>query len=64
LLIRQSGRKFNLTTASLRANILNFYANLSAPIGPKTGSVRWQSILSALEELKLATPVQATADKQ
>jgi len=62
LLIRQSRRKFDLTTADLRANILNFYANLSAPIGTKKDRVRWQSILAALDQLKLISPVPALAD--
>jgi hypothetical protein len=62
LLVRQSGRKFDLTTADLRANILSFYANLSAPIGTKKDRVRWQSILTALDQLKLISPVPAPAN--
>jgi hypothetical protein len=59
LLIRQSKRKFDLTSPSLRTNILNFYANLAAPIGTKKDSAHWQTILIALEQLKLVSPVQA-----
>lgn len=62
LLVRQSVRKFDLTTADLRTNILNFYANLSAPIGTKKDTVRWQSILTALDQLKLISPVPALAN--
>jgi hypothetical protein len=61
LLVRQSERKFDLTTASIRTNILNFYANLSAPIGTKKDTMRWQTILAALERLKLLSPVPALA---
>jgi hypothetical protein len=61
LLLRQSERKFDLTAAGLRTNILTFYSNLSAPIETKKDSVRWQSILAALDQLKLAAPVPALA---
>ena len=61
LLGRLSGRKFNLTAAGPRTNILTFYANLSAPIGTKKDRVHWQNILTALDQLKLASPVQALA---
>jgi hypothetical protein len=61
LLIRQSGRKFDLTTPSIRTNILNFYANLSGPIGTKKDTMRWQTILVALERLKLLAPVPVLA---
>jgi hypothetical protein len=61
LLARQSGQKFDLTTADLRANILSFYANLSAPIETKKDRVRWQSVLAELDQLKLATPGPAPA---
>ena len=62
LLLRQSGRKFDLTTAELRTNILNFYANLSASIATKKDSGRWQSVLTALDQLKLESPVPALAN--
>ena len=62
LLVRQAERKFDLTTAGLRTNILNFYANLSVPFGTKKDSVRWQSVLTALDQLKLVFPVPALAD--
>ena len=62
LLARQSGRKFNLTTAELRANILSFYANLSAPIETKKDRGRWQSVLTELDQLKLVSPVPALAN--
>jgi hypothetical protein len=61
LLVRLSGRNFDLITADLRADILNFYANLPAPIGVTKDGVRWQSILTALDQLKLASAVPALA---
>ena len=62
LLARQSGRKFNLTTADLRTNILSFYANLAVPIETKKDKVRWQGILTALDQLKKISPVPAPAN--
>ena len=61
LLIRQSERKFDLTTPSIRANILSFYANFSAPSGTKKDRMRGQRILTALEQLKRVSPVPALA---
>jgi hypothetical protein len=62
LLVRQSDRKFDLTTTDLRANILSFYANLSAPIGTKKDRSRWQRLLTALDQLKLVSPIPALAN--
>jgi len=50
------GRKFDLTSADLRANILNFYVDLSLPLETKKDSARWQSVLSSLDQLKLVAP--------
>jgi hypothetical protein len=61
LLIRQSERKFDLTTPSIRTNILSFYANFSAPSGTKKDRMRGQRILTALEQLKRVSPVPALA---
>jgi hypothetical protein len=61
LLIRQSERKFDLMTPSIRTNILSFYANFSAPSGTKKDRMRGQRILTALEQLKLVSPVPALA---
>jgi hypothetical protein len=62
LLVRQAKRKFDLTSADLRANLLNFYSNLAAPSGTKKDTVRWQTILTALDRLKLASPVPALSE--
>jgi hypothetical protein len=66
LLDQLAVRKFDLTTAELRSNILNFYADLSLPLETKKDAVRWQAVLTSLEQLKSATPapmVAATAAK-
>jgi hypothetical protein len=48
LLKKLSDRKFDGTSPELRANILNFYGDLSAPIETKNDSARWQSVLTSL----------------
>jgi zinc dependent phospholipase C len=57
LLGQLSGRRFDQTKPELRANILDFYSDLSAPIETKKDQVRWRRVLSALDQLKSATPV-------
>jgi hypothetical protein len=52
-----SEHKFSQTSPQLRDNILQFYSDLSAPILTKKDQGRWQSVLTALEELKSVTPV-------
>ena len=52
LLAQLSERKFNLTSPELRDNILQFYSDLSLPIETKKDQVRWQSVLTALDQLK------------
>src|SRR5690349_1227807 len=56
LLGQLSDRKFDRTSPELRANILDFYSDLSAPIETKKDQVRWRSVLSALDELKSVAP--------
>jgi len=56
LLAQLAERKFALTTPALRDDILHFYSDLSVPIETKKDTVRWQSLLTALDQLKLATP--------
>jgi hypothetical protein len=64
LLARLSERIFDLTTAELRDDILHFYADLSVPIETKKDKIRWQKVLTALDQLKSATPVPTlTADR-
>jgi hypothetical protein len=56
LLSQLSEKKFDTTTPELRANILNFYSDLSAPIETKKDIVRWQSVLTSLDQLRSITP--------
>jgi Zinc dependent phospholipase C len=59
LLGQLADRKFDLTTAALRADILQFYSDLAAPIETKKDANRWQNVLTSLDQLKLVNPVTA-----
>jgi hypothetical protein len=61
LLDELSERKFDLTTTDLRANILNFYSDLAAPLETKKDTARWQSVLTQLDQLKSVTLVPTVA---
>ena len=61
LLGQLADRKFALTSPALRENILNFYSDLSLPLETKKDSTRWQSVLTALDQLKLTTPAPVVA---
>ena len=61
LLARLSQRKFALTSPELRANILQFYSDLSVPIETKKDGVLWQSVLTDLDQLKAVVAVQSVA---
>jgi len=61
LLSQLSAKKFDSTTPDLRANILNFYSDLSLPIETKKDPARWQSVLTSLDQLKLAAPAPIIA---
>jgi Zinc dependent phospholipase C len=61
LLARLSERKFDLTSRELRANILDFYSDLSAPIDTKNDLDDWTSVLSELDQLESMTPVATVA---
>jgi hypothetical protein len=56
LLGQLTARKFDLTSPDLRANILNFYSDLSLPLETKKDPVQWQSVLASLDQLKSAAP--------
>jgi hypothetical protein len=56
LLARVSERKFDLMTPELRENILQFYSDLSVPIETKKDQVRWQGVVTALDQLKAVVP--------
>jgi hypothetical protein len=61
LLSQLTDRKFDLITADLRRDILQFYSDLSAPIETKKDHARWQSVLNSIDELKSVTPNAAVA---
>jgi hypothetical protein len=61
LLGRLEERKFALTSANLRDNILNFYSDLTLPIETKKDSGRWQNVLTSLDQLKVFTPAPIVA---
>jgi len=63
LLLRQFNMKFETTPPGLRTNILNFYADLTAAVQTKVDRERWQRVLTALDQLKLASPVPALANR-
>jgi hypothetical protein len=62
LLARLADRKFDLASPELRNNILQFYADLSVPIETKKDKVRWQAVLTELDQLKAAAPAPTVAD--
>ena len=57
LLGQLSDRKFDLASADLRANILQFYSDLTLPIETKKDAAHWQGVLTGLDQLKDAAPV-------
>ena len=61
LLAQLSERKFNLTTPELRDNILQFYSDLTAAIETKKDQVRWQNVLTSLDQLKSVMPAPTVA---
>ena len=62
LLAQLSKRMFDLTSPELRDNILQFYSDPSAAIETKKDTVRWQSVLVSLDQLKSMMPVATAAD--
>ena len=61
LLSQLAERKFDRTSPELRANILAFYSDLSAPIATKKDQDDWKSVLSELDQLKSMTPIPIVA---
>lgn len=61
LLAQLSERNFDRTSPELRDNILQFYSDLSVPIETKKDGVRWQAVLTELNQLKAVAPVQTVA---
>jgi len=50
-----------LRSPELRANILNFYSDLSVPIETKKDRIRLQSVLTELNLLRATAPVHTVA---
>ena len=63
LLAQLSDRKFDLASPDLRENIQQFYSDLSLPIETKKDAAHWQGVLTALDQLKTAAPVQTLAGR-
>jgi len=61
LLSQLSDRKFHLTSPELRANMLDFYSDLTAPNSTKSDAVRWRNVLAALDQLRLISPAPVVA---
>jgi len=61
LLAQLSERKFNLTSPELRDNILQFYSDPTAAIETKKDQVRWQAVLTELDQLKAVAPAPTVA---
>jgi hypothetical protein len=59
LLAQLSDRKFDLTSPELRANILQYYSDPTAAIATKKDPVRWQVVLTDLDQIKAAAPAPA-----
>ncbi len=56
LLAQLSERKFDRATTELRANILEFYSDLSLPIETKKDQARWEGVLTSVDQLKTISP--------
>jgi hypothetical protein len=61
LLGQLSEHKFDRISPELRANILDFYSDLSAPIEIKKDEDDWKNVLSELDQLKSLTPTPIAA---
>jgi hypothetical protein len=61
LLGQISDRKFDRTSPELRANILDFYSDLSGLIETKKDLDDWKSVLSELDQLKAMTLIPTVA---
>jgi hypothetical protein len=61
LLARLSERKFDGTSPELRDNVLQFYSDLSLPLETKKDQIRWQGVLSQLDQLKAVAAAPTVA---
>jgi hypothetical protein len=56
-----SERKFDRISPELRANILDFYSDISAPIEMRKDEDDWRNVLSELDQLKSIAPTPIAA---
>jgi Zinc dependent phospholipase C len=63
LLAQLSARKFDLTTPELRANVLDFYSDVSLPIETKKNPRDWRNVLGEIEDLKSTTLAPTLASR-
>jgi hypothetical protein len=61
LLGQLADRKFDRTSPELRANILDFYSDLSALNATRKDPDDWTKVLSGLDQLKAMPPIAAAA---
>ncbi len=61
LLGQLSERKFDRTSPDLRANILDYYSDLSVLIATKKDEDDWKTVLSQLDQLRAMTPAPTVA---
>jgi hypothetical protein len=64
LLHKLAKRDFDLLTPALRANILQFYADLNRPIVTREHSDQWRELMSNLEKLKATAPAAPAAPSE
>ena len=61
LLSQLANQKFDQTSGALHYNILQFYSDLSVQIETKKDGVRWQVVLTELDQLKAVAPAPTVA---
>jgi hypothetical protein len=59
LVVQLADKKFAQARPELRENILDFYANPSAPVKTKKDEGKWQKVQDALNQMRSAPPVVA-----
>lgn len=64
LLDKLDGRHFDIVTPELRANILAFYGNLTAPINTRSNKQEWTKLQQRLQQLNQSSVVQEQASVQ
>jgi hypothetical protein len=62
LLTQLSDRHYDQTSPALRANILDFYSDLSLPIETKKDQGHWRGVLMSLDQLRMITQAPVVVD--